>query len=144
MDNKSSLLLRPEEIAKIQEETDFTPKQDERLHSRFTSWIVVTVVLCHEMISCVFPNWPLIHCVNVLCMSLLTIAPMTAIISVDLSMSWIISEQLKLNRKQTNNSREDKLKFALNIFDLDDDGVFSRVELVSILHMMVDANISQD
>uniref|UniRef100_A0A0C9Q5Q4 Chp_2 protein n=1 Tax=Fopius arisanus TaxID=64838 RepID=A0A0C9Q5Q4_9HYME len=37
MGNKSSLLLREEEIAQIQEATGFTPNQIERLYSRFTS-----------------------------------------------------------------------------------------------------------
>lgn len=33
---------------------------------------------------------------------------------------------------------------AFKMYDLDDDGVISRDELLSILHMMVGANISQD
>jgi calcineurin B homologous protein 1 len=37
MGNHSSLLLREDEIAAIQEETGFTPNQIERLYSRFTS-----------------------------------------------------------------------------------------------------------
>nr|CAH7732605.1 unnamed protein product [Callosobruchus chinensis] len=37
MGNRSSLLLREEEIAQIQQETGFTPNQIERLYSRFTS-----------------------------------------------------------------------------------------------------------
>jgi len=42
------------------------------------------------------------------------------------------------------NSREEKLKFAFKMYDLDDDDVISRDELLSILHMMVGANISQE
>ncbi|KAL5284623.1 CHP1 family protein [Megaselia abdita] len=37
MGNKVSLLLQPEEIAQIQDETGFTRSQIERLYSRFTS-----------------------------------------------------------------------------------------------------------
>lgn len=36
------------------------------------------------------------------------------------------------------------LSVAFKMYDLDDDGVISRDELLSILHMMVGANISQD
>ncbi len=37
MGNHSSLMLREDEIAAIQQETGFTPNQIERLYSRFTS-----------------------------------------------------------------------------------------------------------
>lgn len=37
MGNHSSLMLRQDEIAAIQQETGFTPNQIERLYSRFTS-----------------------------------------------------------------------------------------------------------
>uniref|UniRef100_A0A1B0AVD7 EF-hand domain-containing protein n=1 Tax=Glossina palpalis gambiensis TaxID=67801 RepID=A0A1B0AVD7_9MUSC len=44
-----------------------------------------------------------------------------------------------------NNKKENKLNsLAFKMYDLDDDGVISRDELLSILHMMVGANISQD
>ena len=36
------------------------------------------------------------------------------------------------------------IKVAFKMYDLDDDGVISRDELLSILSMMVGANISQD
>ncbi len=42
------------------------------------------------------------------------------------------------------NSREEKLRFAFKMYDLDNDDTISRDELLSILHMMVGANISQD
>lgn len=42
------------------------------------------------------------------------------------------------------NSREEKLRFAFKMYDLDDDDSISREELLNILHMMVGANISQD
>ncbi|KAK2190390.1 hypothetical protein NP493_82g03002 [Ridgeia piscesae] len=42
------------------------------------------------------------------------------------------------------NSREAKLKFAFNMYDLDGDNMISREELLSVLHMMVGANISEE
>jgi len=51
-----------------------------------------------------------------------------------------------LKRKHDNplNSREDKLKFAFNMYDLDGDDLISRTELISVLHMMVGSNISEE
>lgn len=42
------------------------------------------------------------------------------------------------------NSREEKLRFAFKMYDLDDDDKISREELLAVLHMMVGANISTE
>lgn len=42
------------------------------------------------------------------------------------------------------NSREEKLKFAFKMYDLDGDKIISRDELINVLHMMVGANISSE
>lgn len=51
---------------------------------------------------------------------------------------------IKPSKENKLNSREEKLRFAFKMYDLDDDETISREELLSILHMMVGANISQD
>jgi calcineurin B family protein 1 len=50
----------------------------------------------------------------------------------------------KKNRENKLNSREDKLRFAFKMYDLDDDQKISREELLSVLHMMVGSNISTE
>uniref|UniRef100_A0A0B7BB64 EF-hand domain-containing protein n=1 Tax=Arion vulgaris TaxID=1028688 RepID=A0A0B7BB64_9EUPU len=42
------------------------------------------------------------------------------------------------------NDREEKLKFAFRMYDLDDDNMISRDELLNVLHMMVGDNISDE
>jgi len=42
------------------------------------------------------------------------------------------------------NSREEKLRFAFRMYDLDGDDKISKEELLAVLTMMVGANISED
>lgn len=50
----------------------------------------------------------------------------------------------KKNRTTKMNSKEDKLRFAFKMYDLDNDDKISREELMNVLHMMVGSNISQE
>ena len=50
----------------------------------------------------------------------------------------------KNGRTPKMNSREDKLRFAFKMYDLDMDNKISRDELLAILHMMVGSNISTE
>lgn len=51
---------------------------------------------------------------------------------------------LKKSRENILNNREEKLRFAFKMYDLDDDDKITREELLAVLHMMVGANISSD
>ncbi|KAI8118368.1 hypothetical protein FF38_05242 [Lucilia cuprina] len=144
MGNKSSLLLRPEEIAQIQEETGFTPNQIERLYSRFTS---LDRGDCGTLSRDDFLRIPELA-INPLCER---IVHAFFADSTDDRVNFrqfmkVLAHfrPIKDKKESKLNSREDKLKFAFKMYDLDDDGVISRDELLSILHMMVGANISQD
>ncbi|XP_037943852.1 eIF-2-alpha kinase GCN2-like [Teleopsis dalmanni] len=144
MGNKSSLLLRSEEIAQIQEETGFTPKQIERLYSRFTS---LDRGDCGTLSRDDFLRIPELA-INPLCER---IVHAFFADSTDDRVNFrqfmnVLAHFRPIQVKKENrlNSREEKLKFAFKMYDLDDDGVISRDELLSILHMMVGANISQD
>ncbi|CAD6993614.1 calcineurin B homologous protein 1 [Ceratitis capitata] len=144
MGNKSSLLLRQEEIAQIQEETGFTPNQIERLYSRFTS---LDRGDCGTLSREDFLRIPELA-INPLCERIVHAFFED---STDDRVNFrqfmnVLAHFRPINSKKENglNSREEKLKFAFKMYDLDDDGVISRDELLSILHMMVGANISQD
>ncbi|KAI8784298.1 calcineurin Bous protein 1 [Biomphalaria glabrata] len=50
----------------------------------------------------------------------------------------------KNNTKNKLNDREEKLRFAFKMYDLDGDDMISRDELLNVLHMMVGANISDE
>ena len=50
----------------------------------------------------------------------------------------------KKNQCNKLNNREEKLRFAFKMYDLDDDDRITRGELLTVLHMMVGANISSD
>ncbi|CAH2094748.1 unnamed protein product [Euphydryas editha] len=144
MGNKSSLLLREEEIAQIQEETGFTPNQIERLYSRFTS---LDKNDCGTLSREDFLRIPE-----------LAINPLSERIvhsffaeSHDdrvnfLQFMRVLSHfrPIRKNRENRLNSREEKLRFAFSMYDLDNDGKISRDELLAILHMMVGVNISEE
>merc|ERR1712111_268478 len=50
----------------------------------------------------------------------------------------------KNNDQNKMNSREEKLRFAFRMYDLDGDDKISKEELLAVLTMMVGANISED
>jgi len=144
MGNKSSLLLREEEIAQIQEETGFTPKQIERLYSRFTS---LDRSDCGTLSREDFLRIPELA-INPLCDRIVHsfIADSTDDRVNFRQFMQVLARFRTIKKSKENklNSREEKLRFAFKMYDLDDDETISRDELLNILHMMVGANISQD
>ncbi|XP_031632188.1 calcineurin B homologous protein 1 [Contarinia nasturtii] len=144
MGNKSSLLLRPEEIAQIQEETGFTPNQIERLYSRFTS---LDRTDCGTLSREDFLRIPELA-INPLCDRIVHafFADSTDDRVNFRQFMQVLAHFRPIKKSSANklNSREEKLKFAFKMYDLDDDESISRTELLNILHMMVGANISQD
>jgi len=51
---------------------------------------------------------------------------------------------IKKTRNNTLNSRDEKLQFAFGMYDLNGDKFITKDELLSILNMMVGANITPD
>ncbi|XP_059621048.1 calcineurin B homologous protein 1-like [Phlebotomus argentipes] len=143
MGNKSSLILRPEDIKEIQDETGFTPNQIERLFSRFTS---LDRGDCGTLGREDFLRIPEVA-INPLCDRIVHAFMQDShddrvnfrqFVKVLAHFRPTKPKKLKLN------SREDKLRFAFKMYDLDDDDVISREELLNILQMMVGENIEQD
>uniref|UniRef100_A0A224XLG3 Putative ca2+/calmodulin-dependent protein phosphatase calcineurin subunit b n=2 Tax=Panstrongylus TaxID=65342 RepID=A0A224XLG3_9HEMI len=142
MGNRSSLLLREEEIAEIQAETGFTPNQIERLYSRFT---FLDRGDCGTLSRADFLRIPE-----------LAINPLGERIvqaffkdgdRVNFRQFMAVMACFRPIKHTTDNplnSRESKLRFAFKMYDLDNDDMISRDELLAVLHMMVGANISEE
>ncbi|CAI6347433.1 unnamed protein product [Macrosiphum euphorbiae] len=146
MGNRSSLLLRKEEIAQIRNETGFTANQIERLYSRFTSLDRGDLgTLSRE---------------DLLRIPELAINPLGERI-VDLFHADFGNNcdrinflqfmrglskfrPIRPNKPNKQNNRMEKVKFAFDMYDVDNDGLISKDELLVILHMMVGANISEE
>lgn len=145
MGNRSSLLLRDEEIAQIQDETGFTPNQIERLYSRFTS---LDRGDCGTLSREDFLRIP------ELAINPLGDRIVNAFFEDTNSNDTVNFRQfmqvlarfrpIKKSKDNRLNSREQKLQFAFKMYDLDGDGKISKDELLAILHMMVGANISDE
>lgn len=140
------MLLREEEIAQIQNETGFTPNQIERLYSRFTS---LDRGDCGTLSRDDFLRIPE-----------LAINPLgERIVHAFFNESGcdrvnfrqfmhVLScfRPIKQNQTTDNrlNTRAQKLMFAFKMYDLDNDDLISKDELLAVLHMMVGANISEE
>ncbi|XP_045459995.1 calcineurin B homologous protein 1 [Harmonia axyridis] len=145
MGNRSSLLLQEEEIAQISEETGFNANQIERLYSRFTS---LDRGDCGTLSRDDFLRIP------ELAINPLGERIVNSFFQEDQSNDRVNFKQfmrvlahfrpIKKNKENKLNSREEKLRYAFKMYDLDDDDLISKNELLAILHMMVGANISDE
>lgn len=144
MGNRSSLLLREEEIAQIQGETGFTPNQIERLYSRFTS---LDRGDCGTLSKDDFLRIPELA-INPLGERIVqAFFDESGSDRVNFRQFMQVLSCFRPIKQMTDNrlnSREQKLKFAFKMYDLDNDDFISRDELLAVLHMMVGANISED
>jgi len=144
MGNTTSLMLQDEEIAAIQDETGFAPSQIERLYSRFTSLDKSdNGTLKHED----FLRIPELA-INPLCervvQSFFDESNDERINFRQFMKVLAKFRTIKENSENRLNSKLDKLRYAFNIYDLDSDDKITKDELLSILHMMVGHNISDE
>ncbi|KAK7081243.1 Ca2+-binding actin-bundling protein (actinin), alpha chain (EF-Hand protein superfamily) [Halocaridina rubra] len=144
MGNKSSLMLQEQDIRDIQTETGFLPSQIERLYSRFTSLDKGDNGSLSREDFLRIPE--------------LAINPLGDRIvhaffkeSEDDRVNFrqfvrVLAHFRPIKKSQDNklNCREEKLRFAFKMYDLDDDERISREELLAVLHMMVGENISDE
>lgn len=144
MGNQNSVSLQESDIKGIQADTGFSGSQIERLYSRFTSLDKAgTGSLSRE---------------DFLRIPELAINPLGDRIvhaffkeSADDRVNFkqfvsVLAHFRPIKRSQDNklNGRDEKLRFAFKMYDLDDDDAISRDELLAVLHMMVGENISED
>ncbi|BES90558.1 EFh [Nesidiocoris tenuis] len=145
MGNRSSLLLCEEEIAQIQEETGFTPNQIERLYSRFTSLDRGDCATLSRDDFLRIPELAINPLGERIVHAFFEGSGNSDRVNFRQFMKVLACfRPIKSSHQHGNNSREQKLKFAFKMYDLDNDDLISRDELQAVLHMMVGANISEE
>ncbi|CAH0385459.1 unnamed protein product [Bemisia tabaci] len=144
MGNRSSLLLQEEEIAQIQEATGFTPNQIERLYSRFTSLDRGDCGTLSREDFLRIPELAINPLGDRIVHAFFEESGSDSVNFPQFMQVLARFRPIKKGKENKLNSREEKLKFAFNLYDLDNDDKISRDELLAILHMMVGANISED
>jgi len=144
MGNSNSGMLSEADIKNIQSNTGFSGSQIERLYSRFTSLDKTHQGSLSREDFLRIPE--------------LAINPLGDRIvhaffkdSEDEHVNFhqfvaVLAHFRPIKRAQDNklNSREEKLRFAFKMYDLDDDDAISKSELLAVLQMMVGKNISED
>uniref|UniRef100_A0A2S2P1A7 Calcium-binding protein p22 n=1 Tax=Schizaphis graminum TaxID=13262 RepID=A0A2S2P1A7_SCHGA len=146
MGNRSSLLLRKEEIAQIRNETGFTANQIERLYSRFTSLDRGDLGTLSREDLLRIPELA----INPLGERIVDLFHVDSGNNCDrinfLQFMRGLSKfrPIRPNKPNKQNNRMEKVKFAFDMYDVDNDGMISKDELLVILHMMVGANISEE
>nr|CAD7567426.1 unnamed protein product [Timema californicum] len=153
MGNRSSLLLREEEINQIQEETGcmyktlfsaVTPNQIERLYSRFTSLDRGDCGTLSREDFLRIPELAINPLGDRIVHAFFEEGASDRVNFRQFMQVLAHFRPIKKGRDNRLNSREQKLKFAFKMYDLDNDEKISRDELLAILHMMVGANISEE
>ncbi|XP_011504298.1 PREDICTED: calcineurin B homologous protein 1 [Ceratosolen solmsi marchali] len=144
MGNRSSLLLREEEIAQIQESTGFTQNQIERLYSRFTSLDRGDCGTLSREDFLRIPELAINPLGDRIVNAFFEESSNDRVNFLQFMQVLAHFRPIKKNSQNILNSREEKLRFAFKMYDLDNDDLISKDELLAILHMMVGANISEE
>jgi len=156
MGSKASILLQQQEIDEIHQETGFTHHQIVRLYSRFTSLDKSNQGYLSREDFLRIPELAINPLGDRIVHAFFTEGfkdelNNCAALRRDDGVNFrqfmrTLSRFRPIKEKKCNdlNNREEKLKFAFKMYDLDGDDKISREELLAVLHMMVGANISED
>merc|ERR1712212_720954 len=156
--SRSSLQLQPEEINEITAETGFTKQQIERLYARFTSldkqnhgYLTREDFLRIPELAINPLGDRIVHAffrdghANANGIGELETRDRDVVNFCDFVRVLAHFRPIKKNiEKNKLNSRQEKLKFAFRMYDLDGDEKISKEELLAVLTMMVGANISEE
>ncbi|XP_018018592.1 calcineurin B homologous protein 1 [Hyalella azteca] len=154
MGNKHSLMLQDSDIKSIQADTGFSASQIERLYSRFTSLDKGNSGSLSREDFLRIPELAINPLGDRIVHAFFQDNTTSARRAPHTSDCWVNFKQfvrvlahfrpIKRNQENKLNSREEKLRFAFKMYDLDDDGSITRDEVLAVLHMMVGENISED
>ncbi|KAI0231611.1 Calcineurin B homologous protein 1 [Lamellibrachia satsuma] len=134
-------MLQDSEIEEIQKDTSFSQNQIVRLYSRFTA-LDKTNKRREDFLR--IPELAINPLGDRIVHSFFTGGSEDSVNFRQFMRTLAKFRPIKENQVNQLNSREAKLKFAFNMYDLDGDNMISREELLSVLHMMVGANISEE
>ncbi|CAG0896111.1 unnamed protein product [Darwinula stevensoni] len=143
MGNRSSLMLREEELKQLHEETGFSPNQIERLYSRFTSLDKGDNGTLSREDFLRIPELAINPLGDRIVWAFFQDATEDRVNFRQFVHILSTFRPIK-NQEDKLNSREQKLRFAFKMYDLDDDGYISKEEMLSVLHMLVGVNISEE
>lgn len=144
MGSNSSMLLQKEDIQMIVNETGFTPNQIKRLYNRFTSLDKDNTGYLSKQDLLRIPE---LH-VNPLCDRIIEVLIDDYGHEDKLNFPEFAKVFSTFRRGKSDqndsNSKENKLKFLYSIYDRDHDEKINKDELLSILRMLVGANIPEE
>lgn len=144
MGSRPSLLLRDEELAEIRKETGFSPNQIERLYSRFTTLDKSSVGALSREDFLRIPELAINPLGERIVNAFFRHADEDRVNFMQFVRVLAHFRPVKKNKENKYNSREGKLQFAFRLYDIDNDDRITKEELMSVLHMMVGENISEE
>ncbi|KAK2161701.1 hypothetical protein LSH36_111g03038 [Paralvinella palmiformis] len=144
MGAKASIMLQPSEIEEIQKDTGFSHNQIVRLYSRFTSLDKSNNGYLSREDFLRIPELAINPLGDRIVHAFFMYGNEEGVNFRDFMRTLARFRPVKEGTNEGINSRDEKLKFAFKMYDLDGDDKISREELLAVLHMMVGANISEE
>ncbi|XP_033639043.1 calcineurin B homologous protein 1-like [Asterias rubens] len=145
MGSKTSTLLQKEEIDDIQKETGFSKRQIVRLYSRFESLDKSDNGALSREDLLRIPELAINPLGDRIIHAFFMDSPDSKINFRQFMRTLSLFRPIKTHDCETAcNSRDNKLKFAFRMYDLDNSGAVTRDELLVILQMMVGSNITEE
>ncbi|KJE91491.1 calcium-binding protein p22 [Capsaspora owczarzaki ATCC 30864] len=127
--------LSPEELSELQETTGFTPNQIKRLYHRFKNLDKDNTGTLNSDEFLAIPE-----------LAMNPLAPrIIAVFDIEKADMVNFGQFLRvLSVFQADRSREDKVRFAFRLYDVDNDGFVSPADLHEVLKMLVGVHVSED
>ncbi len=147
MGSRTSTLLQKEEIEEIQKETGFSKRQIVRLYSRFVSLDKSDNGALSREDLLRIPELAINPLGDRIIHAFFMDSPDSKINFRQFMRTLSLFRPIKNHDKDVENacnSRDNKLKFAFRMYDLDNSGAVTRDELLVILQMMVGSNITEE